>query len=152
MKNEKWMGLLTFASHLAVFAGLGLVAFEIHQAQAQMELLGSADGADNFTEAMAILSQDEELAQLMYTAELDYEALDDFQRWRVSKYLDGYFTMSEQDYLVLTRFTGGVQGFEFDWKNNMSLPAYREYWASSDARYSPEFRSFIDRLLEEGGP
>jgi len=151
MRNEKWMGVLTIASHLAVFAGLGLVAFEIHQAQAQMELLGSADGADNFTEAMATLSQDEDLARLIYAAEYEYETLDDFQRWRVSKYLDGYFTMSEQDYLVLTHFTGGVQGFEADWTKNMGRPAYRDYWASNKARFSPEFRSFIETLLEHGG-
>jgi len=149
MKNEKLVEWLTVGSQLAVFAGLGLVAFEINQAHAQMELLGLADTSDNFTQAMETLSQDEDLARLIYTAESDYGALDEFEKWRVFKYLDGYFTMSEQDYLVALRLTEGTQvtaGFEDDWRENMARPMYRDYWASSQGRFTPEFRSFIEGL------
>jgi len=150
MKNEKLVEWLTVGSQVAVFAGLGLVAFEINQAHAQLELLGSADSSDNFTQAMETLAQDEDLARLIYTAESDYEALDEFERWRVFKYLDGYFSMSEQDYLVLLGLTeaAGIVGFEDDWKENMARPMYRDYWSSSAGRFTPAFRRFIERMLE----
>ena len=151
MKNEKLVEWLTLGSQLAVFAGLGLVAFEINQAHAQLELIGLADTSDNFTQAMETLSTNEDLARLIYTAESDYEALDDFQKWRVFKYLDGYFSMSEQDYLVALRLNEApniTRGFEDDWRENMARPMYRDYWASSEGRFTPEFRRLIERLVE----
>ena len=149
MTNERQSRWLSIVSNGAVFAGLVLVAFEIHQAQAQMELAALADGADNFTQAMETLSQDEGLARFIYRAEHQYEELDAFERWRAFKYLDGFVTMSEQDYLVLTVMAGPVDGFEDDWRENLQLPLYRDYWSASEQRFGLEFRAFINTILSD---
>lgn len=133
-----------------VFGGLVLVAFEIHQSGQQLELSALADGTDNFTEAMETLVQDENLSRLIYRAEKSFTDLDDFDRWRVSKYLDGYFSMTEQDYLVSREIDASVAlGIEDDWYENMSLEMYRDYWQRSQDRFGPEFRAFINDLLTE---
>lgn len=111
----------------------------------------SADGTDNFVQAMEILAQDEGLSQLIFQAEHSYEELDQFQRWRVSKYLDGFMTMSEQDFRVYIALGDEAIAttFEVDWRENMARPMYRDYWAHSEQRFSTEFRILINGILEE---
>jgi hypothetical protein len=138
-------------TNLSVFAGLVLVAYELGQSRAQLEMSASADGTDNFVQAMEILAQDEGLSQLIFQAEHSYEELDQFQRWRVSKYLDGFMTMSEQDFRVYIALGDEAIAttFEVDWRENMARPMYRDYWAHSEQRFSTEFRILINGILEE---
>lgn len=91
---------LQVAGLFGVFTGLILVAYEINRSGRQLELAASADGVDNFMQAMETLVQNEDLSRLIYRAEQSFVELDDFDKWRVSKYLDGYLSMSEQDYLL----------------------------------------------------
>ena len=142
MKPDSLNKWLTLGANLGVFAGLILVAYEINQSGAQLELDASADGTDNFTQAMETLVQDKELSSLIYRAEQSFEDLDDFEKWRVSKYPDGYMTMSQQDWLVYREIggTGSNKAFADDWRENMRLQMYREYWLRSKGRFDPEFR------------
>ncbi len=151
MNMEGWSKWLTFIANVGVFLGLVLVAYEINQSQTQLEISALADGTDNFTEAMLALTQNEDLAKLVYRAEHNYEKLNDFEIWRVQKYLDGYVSMSEQDYLVLTKLPDEriSSGFKHDWKINMQMPLYKNYWSKSELRFSPEFRDFINKLLRD---
>ena len=145
---DRWLG---FVTNLSVFLGLILVAYEIDQTRTQLELSASSDGTDNFVHAMELLAQDEELSQLIYHAENSYHELDSFQRWRIFKYLDGYFTMSEQDFRVFVA-TGNakiVTTFGVDWRENMERPMYRGYWSNGGLRFSIEFRYFIDGIIQE---
>ena len=59
--RDNWLG---FATHLSVFMGLVLFAYEIGQTRAQLDISASSDGADNFVQAMEIPVQDEELSRL----------------------------------------------------------------------------------------
>jgi hypothetical protein len=45
-----------------------------------LELAASADGTDNFTQAMETLVQDEDLSRLIYRAEQSFKDLDDFEK------------------------------------------------------------------------
>jgi len=151
MNIDGWSKWLTFVANMGVFIGLVMVAYEINQSQTELELLALADGTDNFTEAMLALTQDEGLSKLVYRAENSFEDLDDFELWRVHKYLDGYMSMSEQDYLVLTKLPDEIiaSGFEDDWQENMQRPLYLHYWEKSEMRFSPEFREFINDILSK---
>ena len=40
------------------------------------------------------------LSALVYRAERSFEDLDEFEKWRMSKYLDWFMSMSQQDYLL----------------------------------------------------
>jgi hypothetical protein len=150
MKVGGWNKWLTFIANTGVFLGLILVAYEIKQSQKQLEISALADGTDNFTEAMIALTQDEGLAKLVYRAENNFEDLSEFELWRSQKYLDRYVSMSEQDYLVLTKLPDLYisAGFRHDWRENMQMPLYKSYWANSKERFSPEFRNFIDDILQ----
>jgi hypothetical protein len=149
MESDKLNRWLTLGANLGVLVGLVLVAYEINQSRVQLELATSSDGTDNFTQAMEILVQDEELSELIYRAERSYESLDDFERWRVSKYLDGFMSMSEQDYLVISNMHDKdvAKGFEVDWRENIQLSMYKSYWAHHQSRFGANFRSFIDNIL-----
>ena len=150
MNSEKLNRWLTLGANIGVFAGLILVAYEINQSGTSLELAASSDGTDNFQQAMEVLVQDEGLARLIFEAENSFNELDEFEKWRVSKYLDGYMSMSEQDFGVFSTVTGEIAfGFEHDWRENMSLPMYREYWSQSEERYSPEFRQYINDILAD---
>lgn len=153
MNNEvrNWERWLTLGANLSVFAGLILVAYEIAQSRAQLELTASADGTDNFVQAMQVLAQDDGLSRLLYKAEHSYGELDHFERWKLYKYLDGYMTMSEQDFRVYvdTNDDAIETTFRRDWRQNMALPMYREYWNDRAARYSNAFRNLIDGILGE---
>jgi hypothetical protein len=97
---------------------------------------------------METLVQDEDLSRLIYRAELSYDELDDFERWRVGRYLDGYMSMSEQDYLVISQIGGGDSaGFVDDMHEYMKMPMYRDYWLRSERRHSPEFQRFVNEIL-----
>ena len=145
---NKWLSL---AANLGVFAGLILVAYEINQSGKQLELAPSADGVDNFTQAMETLVQDENLSRLIYRAEQSFNDLDDFEKWRVSRYLDGYMSMSEQDFLVyrVINDTGGDAAFEDDMREYMRLPMYRDYWLRSQGRHGAEFQKFVEEILAD---
>jgi hypothetical protein len=125
--------------------------YEINQSRLQIELATSSDGTDNFTQAMETLVQNEELSDLIFRAEHAFENLDDFEKWRVAKYLDGYMSMSEEDYLVVSEMSDidVAPGFEVDWQENMKLPMYRWYWANRQTRYGPGFRAFIDNIVAD---
>jgi hypothetical protein len=141
---------LTLGANLGVMAGLILVAYEINQSGKQLEIAASADGVDNFTQAMETLVQDENLSKLIYRAEHSFDELDDFERWRVKRYLDGYMSMSEQDYLVITQIGGGdLAGFGADMREYMSTPMYRDYWRQSRDRHGPDFQRYLDSILTE---
>ena len=142
---------LTILSNVAVFIGLALVAFELNQAQRQIEVAGLGDAADDYVQAMQILSSSEELSLLIFRAETDYESLNEYERWRVFKWLDGFAILSEQDYHVMSRLDDrtGFNGFVVDWNEFMRLPMYREYWDARKERFSYEFRAFVDRRIQE---
>jgi len=53
------------------------------------------------------LAQDQGLAALLFQAETGFEQLETFEQWRVFKYLDGFMTMSEQDFLVARALAEG---------------------------------------------
>ena len=100
---------------------------------------------------MQILAQDEGLSRLLYKAEHSYSDLEHFERWKLYKYLDGYMSMSEQDYRVYVD-TGDDKietTFTRDWRENMALPMFREYWVERGSRYSPDFRQLIEGILSE---
>jgi hypothetical protein len=143
---DSWLGL---GVNLSVFLGLVLVAYEIGQTRVQLEISASSDGTDNFVQAMELLAQDEQLSQLIYTAENSYHKLDDFQKWKLFKYLDGYMTMSEQDFGVYSSLGDEeiATTFGVDWRENMNRPMYRDYWKHRKQRYNKNFREFIDGLL-----
>ena len=99
---------------------------------------------------METLVQNEDLSRLIYHAEQAYHELDEFEKWRVGRYLDGYMSMSEQDYLVLIQIGGmDTAGFVDDMREYMDMPMYREYWTQSEKRHGPEFRRFVNELLAE---
>ncbi len=79
MNSDDWNKWLTLVANLCVFVGLILVAFEINQTQTQLRIEALADGADNFTQAMEALAQDEDLSKLIYRAEIDFEELNQFE-------------------------------------------------------------------------
>ena len=151
MKSDSLNKWLSLVANLGVFAGLILVAYEINQSGKQLELAASADGVDNFTQAMETLVQDENLSRLIYRAEQSFKDLDDFEKWRVSRYLDGYMSMSEQDYLVYSEIndTGGDAAFDEDMREYMNLPMYRDYWLQSQGRHGIEFQRFVNEILAE---
>ena len=151
MKSDSLNKWLSLVANLGVFAGLILVAYEINQSGKQLELAASADGVDNFTQAMETLVQDENLSRLIYRAEQSFKDLDDFEKWRVSRYLDGYMSMSEQDYLVYSEIndTGGDAAFDEDMREYMNLPMYRDYWLQSQGRHGTEFQRFVNEILAE---
>ena len=150
MKSDSVNSWLTLGANLGVIAGLILVAYEINQSGKQLELAASADGVDNFTQAMETLVQNEDLSRFIYRAELSYDELDDFERWRVGRYLDGYMSMSEQDYLVISQIGGSDSaGFNDDMREYMKMPMYRDYWLRSQGRHSPEFQQFINEIVAE---
>ena len=98
-----------------------------------------------------VLVQDEDLSLLIYRAEHSFDELDDFEKWRVNRYLDGYMSMSEQDLLVYRQIseTGDDAAFEEDMREYMSLPMYREYWRHSESRHGTEFRNFVNTIIDE---
>ena len=151
MDKDRLNRWLTLGANVGVIVGLILVAFEINQSGTSLDLAASSDGVDNFTQAMEGLVQNEELARLIYKAETSYHDLDDFDRWRVWKYLDGFMSMSQQDYRVYLAMNdkGEELAFLDDWRENMKLPVYREYWSNSKGRFSSEFRDFIENILRE---
>ncbi len=151
MKSDGLNRWLTLGANLGVFAGLILVAYEINQSGAQLELAASADGTDNFTQAMETLVQDEDLSLLIYRAEHSFRDLDDFEKWRVSKYLDGYMSMSQQDFLVYREISDmeSDAAFQNDWRENMGLQMYRDYWLHSQDRFEPVFQGFINDILAD---
>lgn len=86
-----------------------------------------------------------------HKAENSYSELDHFERWKLYKYFDGYASMSEQDYRVYidTSDEKIETTFTRDWRENMALPMFREYWKDRASRYSPEFQQLIKEILEE---
>jgi len=148
-KLKSWDGWLGFVTNLSVFLGLLLVAYEIGQTRVQLEISASSDGTDNFVQAMELLAQDEDLSLLIYTAENSYHELDDVQKWRLFKYLDGYMTMSEQDFGVYSALGDDeiATTFGVDWRENMGRPMYQDYWKHRKQRYNKSFRKFIDGIL-----
>ena len=144
---HKW---LTLAANVGVIIGLILIAYELNQTQEQLEMSALADATDNFTQAMEVLAQDEELSSLVFRAESDFEALEPFEKWRVYKYLDGFFTMSEQDYLAMKTIEAGtLGGFDYDWKHFMKQQHYRAYWMDNEGRFGNEFRAYVNNILAE---
>ena len=148
MDSDRANRWLTLGANVGVIIGLILVAYEINQSGTSIELAASSDGVDNFTQAMEVLVQNEELARLIYKAETSYQELDDFDRWRVSKYLDGFVSMSQQDYRVYLAMNdeGEKLAFLDDWRENMQLQMYRDYWAENRERFNSDFRRFIDDI------
>ena len=149
MKSDDINRWLTLAANVGVIVGLILVAYEVDQSGTNLELTASSDTADGFVQAMEVLAQNEELARLIFKAEHSYTELDDLEKWRVSKYLDGFTTMASQDYLVTLRMNRDVSSLKADWRKNMKLQMYQDYWAQSEGRFRPEFRDFINGILAE---
>lgn len=148
LDSDRLSRWLTLVANVGVIAGLILVAYEINQSGKQLEIAASADGVDNFTQAMETLVQDENLSRLIFRAEHSYEELDDFERWRVNRYLDGYMSMSEQDYRVITEIDGGdLAGFDHDMREYMRMEMYRAYWRHSANRHGPEFQQYVSGIL-----
>ena len=145
---NKWLAL---TANLAVFIGLILLVYEVNQANKQLEFTALADSVDNYTQAMETLSQNEDLSKLIYHAETDFESLNEFERWRVFKYLDGFTMMSEQDYLVIMQMDIPLAAFEVDWKSNMSKSMYQTYWNVNEERFTREFRQFVNEITMQDG-
>ncbi len=74
-----------------------------------------------------------------------------FEKWRVSKYLDGFVSMSQQDYLLYVEINDKETKvtFEVDWRENMKLPMFQDYWVRRQTRFNPEFRDFINDIVAD---
>ena len=143
--TNRWLSLL---ANVGVIIGLILIAYELNQTQEQLEMSALADATDNYTQAMEGLVQDENLSALLFRAETNFEKLEQFEKWRVYKYLDGFFTMSEQDFLAMKNIEAGtLGGFEYDWMNFMTQQHYRAYWAENEGRFGHEFQDYVNRIL-----
>ena len=148
MKSDSLNRWLTLIANLGVLAGLIIVAYEINQTRTQLQLSASADSTDGYVQAMQVLVQDADLSELIYRAELSYGDLEEFEKWRVSKYFDGFFVMAQQDYFVIRQNDVGetLVLFESDWRERLEIPAWREYWRLRRTRYAPVFRGFMDDI------
>jgi len=95
-----------------------------------------------------VLAQDQGLAALLFQAETGFEQLETFEQWRVFKYLHGFMTMSEQDFLVARALAEGTMGggFVYDWKNFMKQQHFLAYWEIHEERFGNEFRAFVNEL------
>lgn len=150
MRQTNWKDIAELVGIAAIVVSLLVLAFEVNQSGKQLELAASADSVDSFAQAMEVLVQDEELSRLIYRAEQAYHELDEFEKWRVGRYLDGYMSMSEQDYLVLIQIGGmDIAGFVDDMREYMDMRMYREYWGQSENRHGPEFQQFVNELLAD---
>lgn len=153
MKSDKTNHWLSLGANIGVIIGLVLVAYEINQSGTHLQISASSGGVDNFAQAMDVLVQNEELSRLIYKAENAFHELDEFDKWRVSKYLDGFTSMAQQGYLVFIAMddVAEASGFKDDWRENMRLPIFRDYWIRSEQRFKPEFRKLINGLISESG-
>ena len=61
METGKLNQWLTLAANIGVIAGLILVAYEINQTRADLEISASADTTDNYTSSVYALVHDSEL-------------------------------------------------------------------------------------------
>ena len=151
MDTDRLNRWLTLGANVGVLAGLMLVAYEINQTRTQLALSASTDSTNDYVQAMQVLAQDEDLSELLYRAELSYDELEKFEKWRISKYFDGFFVMAQQDYFVIRQNDVGetLVAFEADWRRRMAMPSWREYWGLRRNRYAPAFRDFLDDILSE---
>jgi len=152
LASKKWIWKETaeVVGVLSIVGSLILVAYEINQTRAGLEVSASADATDNFTQSVYAIAHDPEFSELMYRAEERYGELEDFERWRITKYFDGFFVMAQQDYFVIRAVDQAtLVAYEFDWRERMALPVYREYWQQRRARYHPDYRAFLDRVIGE---
>jgi len=149
MNSDSWNKWLTLIANVGVLAGLMLVAYEINQTRTQLLLSASADSTNDYVQAMQVLAQDVDLSELLYRAEFSYDELEEFEKWRISKYFDGFFVMAQQDYFVIRQNDVGETwvAFETDWRQRLEMPAWREYWRLRRTRYAPVFRDFLDDIL-----
>ena len=151
MNSDSWNKWLTLIANVGVLTGLMLVAYEINQTRSQLLLSASADSTNDYIQAMQVLAQDVDLSELLYRAELSYDELDAFEKWRISIYFDGFFVMAQQDYFVIRQndVSETLVVFEADWRQRLAMPSWREYWRLRRTRYAPVFRDFLDDILAE---
>ena len=150
MESDKLNQWLTLVANIGVIAGLILVAYEINQTRAGLEISASADTTDNYTSSVYALVHDSETSALMYRAERSYEELEDFELWRIHKYFDGFFAMAQQDFFVILGIAEeNLVPYSFDWRERMTMQVYRDYWERRRSRYHPDFQEFLDRIIGE---
>lgn len=151
MDTDRLNRWLMLGANVGVLAGLMLVAYEINQTRTQLLLSASADSTNDYVQAMQVLAQDVDLSDLLYRAELSYDELEEFEKWRISKYFDGFFVMAQQDYFVIRQndVSETLVTFESDWRQRLAMPSWREYWQLRRNRYAPVFRDFLDDILAE---
>ncbi len=144
-KLNRWIILI---ANIGVIAGLALVAYEINQTRVGLEIAATADSTDDFVSSVFALVHDPELSALMHRAETTYSELNDHEKWKLSKYLDGFFNMAQQDFFVIRDVDErNLSAYAFDWRERMVLPLYHHYWERRSNRYHPEFTHFIEQSM-----
>jgi hypothetical protein len=85
----------------------------------------------------------------MFRAEQSFETLDEFEKWRLTKYLDGFCMMAQQDYFTISMSDESeiITAFTVDWKERFSFTLWQDYWQRKRNRYGQAFQNFIDDIV-----
>ena len=157
MTREKWKDLLEGIGFVAIIASLIFVGIatrnSTHQAALTtqaLEMSAYQDLIDNILDMNMAITQDPEVAALMYKAWRTSEPLNDLEEFQFGRaafqrlrHGDMAFFQYERGAIDEDRLRSVLRVL------NLGHPRMKEFWARRQGNFVPAYRDYVNRLIEE---
>jgi hypothetical protein len=133
-----------------VIVSIAFVGFELRQNTAAVRGATYQDLASTSVSLTTFLASDGEFAELYTRWQIDPGSLNDVERMRVYTFVLGVGRNMEnafQQRRVGTLTDDLWLGYLETWRSLAVRPGFPDYWDAHKARYSSEFREYVDTAL-----
>lgn len=157
MTREKWKDILEGIGFVAIIASLIFVGIETRNSTKQaalttqaLEMAAYQDLIDNILDMNMAITQDPEVAELMYKVWNDTEPLSGLEEFRFSRaayqrlrHGDMAFFQFERGAISEDRLLSVLRVM------NLNNPRMKEFWNGSQVNFVPAYRDYVNRMIEE---
>lgn len=157
MTREKWKDLLEGVGFIAIIASLIFVGIETRNSTQQaalttqaLEMTAYQDLIDNILDMNMAITQDPDVAALMFKAWRSEEQLSDLEEFRFTRaafqrlrHGDMAFFQFERGAIDEDRLRSVLRVM------NLGHPRMREFWTRNQGNFVPAYRNYVNRLIKE---
>jgi hypothetical protein len=137
---------------IAVLATLVYLARQIRQNRASVESASAETVLSNITAAFQNAATSSELGRIIFAGQENIKSLTDEERGQFVFWFYGYFRILEQAYhhYLAGNFSESIwEGYTRHTQSLVNSSGVKQYWEMRREVFSPEFRTYIDKLANE---
>jgi hypothetical protein len=151
MKLENWALIAEIIGGVSIVLSLIFVGIEVRQSRAVQIQAGTQAVVSEYDATIRTLASDPELACIYARGGQDFSEISALQRIRLNAYLVAVMNAQQQVFGLMLDGTlepSIGEGLDAQMREVIHLPGFAQWYETRSHWYGPEFRDYIQRVLD----